>query len=197
MSFSLTQILLFIVAYLSGLFAVAHVSDRGIVPERITRHPAVYVLSLGVFAGAMASYGTVELASRYGYSFLLYYLAVVLMFVMATLLMFPLLRLCRVYQLSSLADVLTFRFRSQWVGAAITIAMCITLLPLLALQIQAVADSIHILAGDTGSLRSGNERRDGLALVFCIIITVLSILFGTRHVSPQRRNDGLVSAIAF
>ena len=83
MSFSLTQILLFIVAYLSGLFAVAYVSDKGIVPERITRHPAVYVLSLGVFAGAMASYGTVELASRYGYSFLLYYLAVVLMFVMA------------------------------------------------------------------------------------------------------------------
>lgn len=197
MSFSLTQILLFIVAYLSGLFAVAYVSDKGIVPERITRHPAVYVLSLGVFAGAMASYGTVELASRYGYSFLLYYLAVVLMFVMATLLMFPLLRLCRVYQLSSLADVLTFRFRSQWVGAAITIAMCITVLPLLALQIQAVADSIHILAGDTGSLRSGNERRDYLAFVFCVIITVFSILFGTRHSSSQRRNDGLVSAIAF
>jgi PAS domain S-box-containing protein len=197
MSFSLTQILLFIVAYLSGLFAVAYVSDKGIVPERVTRHPAVYVLSLGVFAGAMASYGTVELASRYGYSFLLYYIAVGLMFVLATLLMFPLLRLCRVYQLSSLADVLTFRFRSQWVGAAITIAMCITLLPLLALQIQAVADSIHILAGDTGSLLASNERRDDLALVFCIIITVFSILFGTRHVSSQSRNDGLVCAIAF
>ena len=138
----------------------------------------------------MASYGTVELAYRYGYSFLLYYLGVVLMFVMATLLMLPLLRLCRVYQLSSLADVLTFRFRSQWVGATITVAMCITLLPLLALQIQAVADSIHILAGDSGYLLSGAERQDGLAFVFCIIITVFSILFGTRDGSSTRRNDG-------
>jgi Na+/proline symporter len=170
MSFSLAQILLFIVAYLTGLFGVALLSDRGIIPERITRHPAVYVLSLGVFAGAMASYGTVELAYHYGYNFLLYYLGIVLMFLMATLLMLPLLRLCRVYQLSSLADVLTFRFRSQWVGAIITISMCITLLPLLALQIQAVADSIQILAGGSESLIADTNRQNGLAVLFCIII---------------------------
>jgi len=30
MSFSLAQILLFIIAYLTGLFAVAHLADRGI-----------------------------------------------------------------------------------------------------------------------------------------------------------------------
>ncbi|MEH6592105.1 MAG: ATP-binding protein [Halioglobus sp.] len=197
MSFSLTQILAFIVIYLAGLFIVALLADRGILPRRLTHHPAVYVLSLGVFAGAMASYGTVELAHRYGYNFLLYYAGAVLMFVLATLLMVPMLRLCRVYQLSSLADVLTFRFRSQWVGAAITVAMCITVLPLLALQIQAVDDSIHILAGDAGYLLSGRERKNGLALTFCVIITVFSILFGTRHVASQQRNNGLVTAIAF
>ena len=53
----------------------------------------------------------------------------------------PLLRLCRVYQLASLADVLTFRFRSHRVGGAVTLAMCLTLMPLLALQIQAVRPS--------------------------------------------------------
>ena len=134
MSFSLAQILLSIIAYLTGLFAVAHLADRGIIPERITHHPAVYVLSLGVFAGAMASNGVIALAHQYGYNFLLYYLGMVLMFVLAALLLMPLLRLCRVYQLASLADVLTFRFRSPWVGTAVTIAMCFTLLPLLALQ---------------------------------------------------------------
>ena len=64
MSFSLAQILLFIIAYLTGLFAVAHLADRGIIPERITRHPAIYVLSLGVFAGAMASNGVIALAHQ-------------------------------------------------------------------------------------------------------------------------------------
>ncbi len=197
MTFSLAQILLLIVAYLTGLFTVAHLADRGIIPPRITHHPATYVLSLGVFAGALASNGIIELAYHYGYSFLLYYVGVVVMFVMATLLLLPLLRLCRVYQLASLADVLTFRFRSPWVGAAITVAMCLTLLPLLALQIQAVADSIHILDGSPTEILAHQDRQDGLALLFCIIITVFSILFGTRHVSSQQRNTGLVTAIAF
>jgi PAS domain S-box-containing protein len=197
MSYSLAQILLFIVAYLTGLFTVAYLADRGIIPERISNHPATYVLSLGVFGGAMASNGVLELAYRYGYSFMLYYGGVVFMFVFAALLLLPLLRLCRVYQLASLADVLTFRFRSPWVGATITIAMCLTLLPLLALQIQAVADSIHIMAGDPVKLFSREHRQDGLALLFCVIITVFSILFGTRHLSAQQRNTGLVTAIAF
>ncbi len=197
MSFSLAQILVFIVIYLSGLFGVAYLADRGIIPERVSRHPATYVLSLGVFAGAMATNGVIELAYRYGYSFLLYYGGVVFMFVFAALLLLPLLRLCRVYQLSSLADVLTFRFRSPWVGATITVAMCITLLPLLALQIQAVADSIQIMSGGADALPSREIRQNGLALLFCIIITVFSILFGTRHVSSQQRNTGLVTAIAF
>ena len=60
MSFSLAQILLFIVAYLTGLFTVAYLADRGFVPERITNHPATYVLSLGVFAGAIASNGKIR-----------------------------------------------------------------------------------------------------------------------------------------
>jgi signal transduction histidine kinase/Na+/proline symporter len=197
MSFSLAQILLFIIAYLSGLFAVAYLADRGIIPQRITHHPAVYVLSLGVFACAMASNGVIALAHQFGYNFLLYYLGVVMMFAMAAVLLMPLMRLCRVYQLASLADVLTFRFRSPWVGAAVTLALCITLLPLLALQIQAVADSIHILAGDSATLSPGGDRHNQLALLFCIIITVFSILFGTRHVSSQYRNTGLVTAIAF
>ncbi len=197
MSFSLTQILLAIVAYLTGLFVVAHLADRGLIPGRITRHPAVYVLSLGVFAGAMGSNGVIALAYEQEYSFLFYYFGIVLMFVLGTLLLFPLLRLCRVYQLASLADVLAFRFRSPWVGTAVTVAMCITLLPLLALQIQAVADSIHILAGDSAALTPRAERQDRLALVFCIIIIVFAILFGTRNVSPQQRNAGLVTAIAF
>ncbi|MCR9106715.1 MAG: ATP-binding protein [Gammaproteobacteria bacterium] len=197
MSYSLTQIMVFVIAYLSGLFAVAHLADSGAISRRITHHPAVYVLSLGVFAGAMATNGVIALAQQYGYNFLLYYMGAVVMFAAAALVLMPLLRLCRVYQLASLADVLTFRFRSPWVGAAITIAMCVTLLPLLALQIQAVAGTVNLLAGDSTVVTTGPERHNQLALFFCIIITAFSILFGTRHRSYQERNTGLVTAIAF
>ncbi len=197
MSFSLAEILLYIAAYLGGLFTVAHLADRGIIPRRISHHPAVYVLSLGVFAGASATNGVFALASTGSSSFLTYYLGVVLMFIFMPILLLPLLRLCRVYQLASLADVLTFRFRSQAVGTSVTIAMCLTLLPLLAMQIQAVADSVHILAGNERNLLAGVDRQDGLALLFCVIITLFSLLFGTRDIAARHRNTGLVTAIAF
>lgn len=197
MSFSVTQILLFCLAYLSGLFGIAYLAERGFIPERITRHPAVYVLSLGVFGGAMASNGAISLALQYGYNFLLYYGGTVIVFSLAPLLLMPLLRLCRVYQLASLADLLTFRFRSPWVGAAITIAMCITVLPLIALQIQAVADTIHILANGVSAVEASNGLHRKLAMFFCLMITAFAFLFGTRHASSQRRNSGLVTAIAF
>lgn len=196
MSFSTAQIIFFSIAYLSCLFGIAYLADRGSIPERIVKHPAMYVLSLGVFAGAMATNGVISLAAQYGYNFLLYYFGAVFMFVLASLLLMPLLRLCRVYQLASLADLLTFRFRSPTVGVAITLAMCVTLLPLIALQIQAVSQAIQILAG-SGVDQSSSEMPNRLAMLFCAIIIVFSILFGTRHSTSRRRNFGLITAIAF
>ncbi|PLW67917.1 ATP-binding protein [Pseudohalioglobus lutimaris] len=197
MSFSLAQILLFVAGYLFVLFTVAYLADREIIPRRVTHHPAVYVLSLGVFAGAMASNGVIDVAYRYGYNFLLYYAGAGLVFVLATMLLLPLLRLSRVYQLASVADMLTFRFRSPRVGTAVTVAMCLALLPMLALQIQAVGDSVHILAGHTQSMEEEGFHHQGVALLTCLVIIVFAILFGTRHRSSQERNTGLVTAMAF
>ncbi len=198
MSFSLGQILLFVACYLSGLFAIAHLADRGILPRRITHHPATYVLSLGVFAGAMATNAMVDVAFRQGYNYLLYFGGVGLLFLLAPLLLVPLLRLSRVYQLASLADMLAFRFRSPRVGAAITVTMCLAMLPLLALQIQAVGDSVHIIAGhDLLDEDEDGLHHRGIALLTCLVITAFAILFGTRHPSSQERNTGLVTAMAF
>ena len=168
MTFSLAQILTFIVAYLTGLFAVAYIADRGFLPRWLAQHPAVYVLSLGVIAGVFAINSTFAIAQNHGFSFLLYYIGIVMMFVLGTLILLPLLRICRIYQLSSLADVLTFRFRSNLVGAVITLAMCLAVLPLFSLQIEAVASSIHILAGDPDPGARGGRPGD-LAFRFCFI----------------------------
>jgi len=197
MSFSLGQALVAIVGYLTLLFGVAHAAERGWIKNRITEHPATYILSLGVFAGAMATNGAIELAHWEGYGALTYFLGAILAFLASSVILFPLLRLCRIYQLSSLADLLTFRFRSQYVGAGITIAMCLALLPFFALQIQAVADSIHIIASGTRLSPLESERHDSLAFLFCLIVIIFAILFGTRNPLAQTRNTGLVTAIAF
>ena len=188
MSFSLTQMILISAAYLLVLFSVAWVSERGLIPRWIIRHPLTYTLSLGVYASAWAFYGTVGLAYEYGYGFLSSYLGVSGAFLLAPVLLYPILKITRTYQLSSLADLFAFRFRSTWAGALTTVFMLLGVLPLLALQIQAVADSIAILTRE--------PVRNYVALAFCVLITLFTIFFGSRHIATREKHEGLVFAIA-
>ncbi len=188
-SFDLSQLLLISIAYLLTLFGVAWITERGLLPQALLRHPLVYTLSLGVYASAWAFYGTVGLAYEYGYGFLSYYLGISGAFLLAPVLLQPILRITRTYQLSSLADLFAFRFRSTLAGTLTTLFMLIGVLPLLALQIQAVADSVQILT------HSDNEQL--VAFGFCVLITLFAILFGARHISNREKHEGLVVAIAF
>ncbi|MDH1265594.1 sensor histidine kinase [Pseudomonas sp. GD03944] len=188
-SFSLSQLILISAAYLLVLFGVAWVSEHGLIPRWIIRHPLTYTLSLGVYASAWAFYGTVGLAYQYGYGFLASYLGVSGAFLLAPVLLYPILRITRTYQLSSLADLFAFRFRSTWAGALSTVFMVVGVLPLLALQIQAVADSIGILTRE--------PVQEQVALAFCGLIILFTILFGARHIATREKHEGLVFAIAF
>src|SRR5690606_2194182 len=116
-SFDLGQLILISCLYLLTLFGVAWISDRGLIPRWIMRHPLTYTLSLGVYASAWAFYGTVGMAYQYGYGFLASFLGVSGAFLLAPVLLYPILRITRTYQLSSLADLFAFRFRSSWAGA--------------------------------------------------------------------------------
>ncbi len=189
MSFSLSQLILISTTYLLTLFSVAWATEQGWVPRAIVRHPLTYILSLGVYASAWAFFGSVGLAYKYGYGFLAIYLGLSGAFLLAPVLLYPILRLTRTHQLSSLADLLAFRFRSNWAGAITTIGMLLGALPLLALQIQAVADTIGIL--------TQQPIQNRVALAFCILITLFSILFGARHTANREKHEGLVFAIAF
>lgn len=188
-SFSLSQLVLISAGYLLIFFGVAWMTERGWVPRRLVRHPLIYTLSLGVYASAWAFYGTVGLAYDYGYGFLSYYLGLCGAFLLAPVLLYPILRLTRAYQLASLADLFAFRFRSTWAGALTSLGMLIAVLPLLALQIQAVATSAGILVQA--------RAQDAPALGFCLLITLFAMLFGARQINAKERHEGLVVAIAF
>ena len=86
MTFSVAQLLGSLLAYLTRLFLVGWLADRGRLPARLTGHPAIYVLSLGVIAGGLAIYGASQLAMQYGYGFLLYYAGISLMLLLSPLL---------------------------------------------------------------------------------------------------------------
>ncbi|MCW8944769.1 MAG: ATP-binding protein [Sedimenticola sp.] len=175
--------------YLLLLFFVAYVTDSGLLPDRWTDNAPVYVLSLGVYATSWTYYGSVGFAQREGYQFLTVYLGVTIAFILSPVLLQPLLRLTREYQLTSLADLLAFRYRSQIGGVLVTLFMLLGSLPYIALQIRAVTTSIQVLTHD--------EIPQTLALGFCGMLTLFSILFGARHISPREKHRGLVAAIAF
>jgi len=189
MSFSLNQLGLIVLGYLFTLFFAAYAVERGWVPKRIVRHPLVYVFSLGVYASAWAFYGSVGLANQYGYGYLAYYLGISGAFVMSPILLRPLLHITRIYQLSSLADLLAFRYRSRLAGMLVALFTLAVVVPSLTLQITAITDSLQLL---------NSEWPDSaLAFGFCVIMIIFAVLFGARHVSPREKHEGLVFALAF
>ncbi|WP_051362360.1 sensor histidine kinase [Solimonas soli] len=185
----LGQLLLAGLGYLAVLFVVAYAAERGALPQRLIRHPLTYTLSLGVYATTWSFYGSVGFAHTQGYLFLTIYVGVTLAFVLAPVLLQPLLRLVRDYQLTSLADLFAFRYSSPWTGMLVTVCMLASVLPYIALQIQAVVTSAQVLT---------QEAATGmLALVFCATVTLFAVLFGARNVTPREKHEGLVVAIAF
>src|SRR5690554_5137829 len=147
MNHSVIQLIFISIFYLFTLFAAAWLTERGIIPRRLVRHPFVYTLSLGVYASSWAFYGAVGLAAQYGNGFLAIYLGLSGAFLLAPVLLSPIQRLNYTHQLSSLADLLAFRFRSSSAGAITATGLLLGSLPLLALQIQSVAQTIGIITG--------------------------------------------------
>ncbi len=189
MTFNLTHLFLATLAYLSLLFLIAYATEHGRIPGRIARHPATYVLSLGVYATSWSYYGSVGFAQTNGYAFLTVYLGVTIAFVMTPILLRPILRLVREHQLTSAADLFAFRYRSQMAGILVTLFMLAGTLPYIALQIRAVTESIQVLTHEA--------TPRVLALGFCVTLILFAILFGARHISPREKHEGLVVAIAF
>lgn len=188
MTYSVSELILIACGYLLFLFLVAWITERGWLPSRLVRHPMVFVFSLGVYASAWAVYGSVGYAYQYGYNFLSYFLGISGVFLLAPILLAPILRLTATYQLSSLADLFAFRYRSRLAGTVTTLTMLMGMLPLLALQLKAVAESIQILSGEA------NPKH--LAGWFCLLMMVFAILFGARHATAREKHEGLVVAIA-
>ena len=189
MNYDLTTVAGLGSGYLALLFGIAFITERGWIPARIVHHPIVYVLSLGVFASVWAYYTSVGNALRDGYGYLAQSIGISLAFLFSPLLLRPILELTRTYQLSSLADLMAFRYRSPWAGTATTLVILIAVTPLIALQISAVADTAEILSPEAG--------HGSMAFGFCVIITLFAILFGTSRRAGRTQHDGLVMAIAF
>jgi PAS domain S-box-containing protein len=181
------------VGYLSALFAIAYLADRGYIRSSIASHPLVYTLSLGVYAGGWSIFGIAVIAAQAGHGYLSHFIGIGGLFLFAPLFLLPLLHICRRHQLTSLADLLAFRYRGAHVGAVATLGMLAASIPMIAAQIKIVTDIASIL----GNTQPQTNARPYLALVFAAAIIVFAILFGARQISERERHNGLIVTMAF
>ncbi len=197
MTLSYIEVALICLGYLGILFTIAYTTERGWIPDRFVSHPITYVFSLGIFASAWAFYGVVDLAGRFGYAALAYYIGTGALFLFAPFLLKPLFELARRFQINSMADLLVFRYHSHSVGGYVTLTMLLAMAPLLTLQMQAVADTIHLLTRnnhqDLTPAFSEFGARQTFALLYCGIIALFAMAFG----SDRAHHKGLVTVMGF
>ncbi len=197
MTFSFYHVSLICLIYLGIVFGIAYATEKGWIPEKIVTHRLVYIFSLGIFASAWSFYGVIELAHRYGYGALAYYLGTGALFLFAPFTLKPLIELARRYQINSMADLLTFRYHSHSVGGIVTLCMLLAMIPLLALQIKAVGDTIYILTLFTSENVNKDHfafgYREIFALAYCVVMAFFAMMFG----SNREHHKGLITAMAF
>ena len=95
------SLLLFTLAWLSLLFFLAQQGDSRPSWRRFSEHPAVYVMSLGVYASSWTFFGAVGFARTQGVSFIAVSLGPTLACLLIPAVFLPLLRLLRRHQLAT------------------------------------------------------------------------------------------------
>ncbi|WP_437736885.1 ATP-binding protein [Sorangium sp. So ce1335] len=177
------------VAWLAVLAAIALAAQRERIPRALARHPLVLALSLGVYASSWTYYGGVGFAQRHGLVFLAVYLGPTLACIATPLLWSRVLRITREQRLSSLADLLAFRFQSPAAGAIAAAFSLVASVPYVAQQFRATEQSVRVLSGP------GHEEAVGA--VFCALLALFTAFFGARPPAERGREDGLAAAVAF
>lgn len=182
--------------YVGLLFAVAYWGDRRAArePAAVAR-PWTYSLALAVYCTSWTYYGAVGRAAAQGWDFLPIYLGPMLVFLLGKPLVTRIVRVSRRHNLTSVADFIGARYgRRQELAALVALIAVVGVLPYLALQLKAVAQSMAVMTRpDPQAL----PLLDDSALSTAILLATFAILFGTRTVASSENHHGMVLAIAF
>ena len=196
-------ILLVSLFYLGTLFAIAYYADlqadRG---KSIISNPYIYTLSIAVYCTAWTFYGSVGRAAETGAGFMPIYLGPTLMAALWWFLLRKIIRIAKVYRITSIADFLSSRYgKSSLIGGLVTIIAVVGIMPYISLQLKAVSTSYSVMLHYPDIAMIQEHRTTSIlgdnAFSVAMIMAAFSILFGTRHIDATERHEGMVAAIAF
>jgi Na+/proline symporter/signal transduction histidine kinase len=182
------------VGYLSILFFIAFYGDKLVKKGRsIANNPYIYALSMAVYCTAWTYYGSVGRAAQTGIGFLPIYLGPTLFASLSIFVLRKIILISKSLRITSIADFLSSRYgKSATLGVLVTIINLFAIIPYIALQLKAITLSYQLLV--QSDMKSDSHS---IAFYATVVLTIFTILFGTRNIDPNERHEGLVSAIAF
>lgn len=189
---SSAALLVILSLYLALLFFVAHWAEKK-GNSRWTNNPYVYSLSLAVYCSAWTYYGSIGVAATSGLTYLTVYLGPVIIVPAWIIILRKIIRISRVNKVSSIADFISLRYgNSRFLGALVTLICLFGILPYIALQLKAIAETFHLVTG-TGS--SSGFFSDTTTYV-AIALALFASYYGTRYVDASEKRKGIVTAVA-
>jgi signal transduction histidine kinase/Na+/proline symporter len=186
------MLLILLLIFFAAWFGLSALIDVNATWRKLTKKPIAYHVSLGIIGSAWTFYTMTGLVQNYGISAFSYYIGISGVFLTAPLLLLPLLNLCKRYQLTSLADLISFRFRSPTAGTITTLLLSLSILPFYTLQLETLAEACNQLLGDMAA-----ERPYWLVTIFIIFTAGSALQLATRHNATSQRHQNLIALIAF
>ena len=189
-------IILIILLYLGVLFLIAYWAEKN-KSSKIVNSPYNYALSLAVYCSAWTYYGSVGVAARDGVGFLPIYLGPVIASPLWIYLLRKVIRLSKIYNVSSIADFISLRYgNSRSVGAIVTLICALSIIPYIALQLKAVSESFKLISNDATTEIGGDYLLTDTTFYIAILLAVFAAIYGTLNYDASKQKRGLFFAVS-
>ncbi len=200
---SAATIIFISIIYLLLLFSIAWFIDAQSAKGRnLTANPYIYALSLAVFCTAWTFYGSVGRAATGGVSFMTVYLGPTLTAPLWVLILRKIIVISKFQKITSVADFISSRYgKSSTLGMLATLIALFGVIPYISIQLKAVTFSFDILLDKNNEsfvhTFDGSSLLKDMAFYVALVLAFFTIFFGTRHLDPNEKHEGLIAAIAF
>ena len=189
---SSAALLIILSLYLALLFFVAHWAEKK-ANSKWTNNPYIYSLSLAVYCSAWTYYGSIGVAAKSGLGYLPVYIGPIMIIPAWMLILRKIIRISRVNKISSIADFISLRYgNSRLLGALVTAICLLGILPYIALQLKAIAETFHIVT----LTRSSDSVFNDTTTYVAIALALFASYYGTRYVDASEKRKGIVTAVA-
>jgi len=185
-------LLIILSIYLALLFVIAHWAEkRG--NSKWTNNPYVYSLSLAVYCSAWTYYGSIGVAANSGLNYLPIYIGPIIIIPAWIIILRKIIRISKVNKISSIADFISLRYgNSRFLGALVTLICIFGILPYIALQLKAIAETFHVVTRTPAHSNVFNDTTTYVA----IALALFASYYGTRYVDASEKRKGIVTAVA-